>query len=397
MLKKISVSQLALGMYIEKLEGSWLKHPFWKTSFKLDSEKDRQTLIKSEVSHVWIDTTKGLDITTQESTPPSEVVEKKPAIESTPPQTSFEDEVSIARKTLERAREETLQMFQDARMGQTISSADVAPLVEEISASVTRNPAAMLSLTRMKSIDEYTYMHSVAVCALMVALGKQINYQGDLQALGQAGLLHDIGKMAIPDEVLNKPGKLSDDEFALMKSHPAEGWKMLKQADDIEAVTLDVCLHHHERIDGKGYPESFTENNISIEARMGAICDVYDAITSARCYKPAWDPADAIKAMAEWQPGQFDESLFKSFVKTVGIYPAGTLLKLKSGRLAIVTEQSAQTLLKPRAVIFYSSNSHSPIPQKMVELDRSSEEIESIESPEKWGFDQQRLMQIITA
>lgn len=397
MQRKIPISALRLGMYIEKLDGSWLKHPFWKSSFLLEEKNDLNTLKNSEISHVWIDTKKGDDLPAEK--PESvQVVEPEPEPEPDEPEkTSFEDELNSARQTLEKARQVTTEMFQEARLGKSITTSEVAPLVNEVSQSVIRNPAAMLSLTRMKTKDDYTYMHSVAVCALMIALGKQLNYQGDLQVLGTAGLLHDIGKMAMPEEVLNKPGKLTNEEFEIMKAHPRKGWEILTESFDVDEIVLDVCLHHHEKIDGSGYPDRLPEDSISLATRMGTVCDVYDAITSERCYKRAWQPAEALKKMAEWKNENFDGAIFNTFVKTVGIYPTGTLLRLKSGRLAIVTEQSEQTLLKPSVKIFYSTTSKSQIPQKIIDLTRSQEIVVSIETPEAWGFNLQRLMDILAS
>lgn len=402
MRKKISVSELCLGMFIEKLDGNWLDHPFWKSAFKLEQTKDLTTLQKSKIKFVWIDTDKGADTPidtasiepSQETTEePAQVITGQPVTDDI--HTSLEDELIHAKATLSKARESTEKMFQEARLGKSIQSEDIAPLVNEISESVSRNASAMLSLTRMKTKDDYTYMHSVAVCALMIALGKQMNYQGDLQTLGMAGLLHDIGKMAMPEDVLNKPGKLTDAEYDIMKSHPKQGWDIIKESFEVDGIVLDVCLHHHERIDGKGYPEKLAGEDISLVAKMASVCDVYDAITSERCYKKGWDPAEALKKMAEWKDGHFDDTIFNHFVKTVGIYPTGTLLKLKSGRLGIVTEQSEHTLLKPRIKVFYSSTSQSPIPAKIIELTRSQETIESIEEAEDWGFDRQKIMDIL--
>lgn len=303
--------------------------------------------------------------------------------------------MSAARETLEKARQATMAVLQEARMGNSVSTADVAPLVEEISASIERNASAMLTVSRMKTKDDYTYLHSVAVCALMIALGKQLNYQGSLHALGMAGLLHDVGKMSIPDEILNKPGKLTDDEFKVVLEHPRQGWELLKRSDDIDEIALDVCLHHHERVDGKGYPDRLSGEALSLEARMGAICDVYDAITSDRCYKKGWEPAYALKKMAEWKDGHFDETIFQAFVKTIGIYPSGTLLKLRSGRLAVVTEQSTQSLLTPVVKVFYSCNSKAPLPRKLINLAQSNEQIDSIENPQDWGFSRREITDIL--
>jgi HD-GYP domain-containing protein (c-di-GMP phosphodiesterase class II) len=398
MRKKIPVNGLRLGMFIDRLDGNWLQHPFWKSSFKLDSPKQLKTLQESAVTHVWIDTDKGLDVavnSTASEAPPSHSPAAKTPATSTQPSLPIEEEMSAARATLEKARQATMAVLQEARMGNSVSTADVAPLVEEISASIERNASAMLTVSRMKTKDDYTYLHSVAVCALMIALGKQLNYQGSLHALGMAGLLHDVGKMSIPDEILNKPGKLTDEEFRVVLEHPRQGWELLKRSDDIDEIALDVCLHHHERVDGKGYPDKLSGEALSLEARMGAICDVYDAITSDRCYKKGWEPAYALKKMAEWKDGHFDETIFQAFVKTIGIYPSGTLLKLRSGRLAVVTEQSTQSLLTPVVKVFYSCNSKAPLPRKLINLAQSNEQIDSIENPQDWGFSRREITDIL--
>ena len=394
MRKKIKVDQLCIGMFIEKLDGNWLKHPFWKTSFKLDKTKDLKTIKDAGISHVWIDTSKGNDVESINK-PQIEVIDRKQEPVKIIRPTPLNEELEVARESLARAKKATTEMFQEARMGNSIKLEEVAPLIDEISQSVTRNPAAMISLTRMKTIDDYTYLHSVAVCALMIALGKQLNYQGDFHSLGMAGLLHDIGKMAIPEEVLNKPGKLTDEEFAIIQAHPLRGWEILKESYDVDDLALDVCLHHHERVDGQGYPDKISGDNISLAARMGAVCDVYDAITSDRCYKKGWEPADALKKMASWKDGHFDNNVFNSFVKTVGIYPVGSLVRLQSGRLGIITEQSEKTLLKPKIKIFYSCTAKAPIPQKIIDLTRSQETIDSIEEAEAWGFNRQRIMDML--
>ena len=182
----------------------------------------------------------------------------------------------------------------------------------------------------------------------MIALGKKLGIEGDeLKQAGIAGLLHDVGKMAIPGKVLNKPGRLTDEEFMIIKAHPFEGWKMLKKVGTVSDSVLDVCLHHHERVDGTGYPDKISGDDLSLIARMGAVCDVYDAISSDRCYKKGWQPAESLKKMAEWKDGHFDEKVFHAFVKTIGIYPNDTLVKLKSGRLALVLEQCEEDLTSP--------------------------------------------------
>ena len=245
---------------------------------------------------------------------------------------------------------------------------------------------------RLKTVDDYTYMHSVAVCALMIALGKQMGLTGQaLKDAGVAGLLHDVGKMMIPSEVLNKPGKLTDEEFNIIKDHPRKGWEILNISEGANAVALDVCLHHHERVDGKGYPEKISGEDLTLFARMGAVCDVYDALTSNRCYKNGWEPAETIRKMAEWKDGHFDERIFHAFVKTIGIYPSGTLVKLKSGRLGVVIEQSEKSLLTPVVKVFFSTKSNEPIMPETVDLTKSPDSIANVENAEKWGFDLKQI------
>jgi putative nucleotidyltransferase with HDIG domain len=280
-------------------------------------------------------------------------------------------------------------MFREARMGKAIKAKDALPLVEEISYSVMRNPGALISIARLKTAGDYTYMHSLAVCALMIALAKQLKLdEQQTRDAGLAGLLHDVGKMAIPPEVLNKPGKLTDTEFALVKSHSAEGHKILLGGNDITAVALDVCMHHHEKVDGSGYPHRLPGDGISLFAKMGAVCDVYDAVTSDRPYKKGWHPAEAVRRMAEWSGSHFEKSVFQAFVKTVGIYPIGTLVRLQSGRLGVIVDQSGQSLLTPQVKVFFSTKSQLRLSPEIVDLASPgiNETIVAHEDPAKWGF-----------
>lgn len=401
MRKKIPVGNIRTGMYIQELCGSWMDHPFWKKSFLLESPEDLNTLQTCGIQEVWIDTSKGIDVEGDVVAVTAEEHQQKISDElqqmaTSAPQViakvSIQKELETARKLQAKSKAAVTSMFNEVRMGNAIKVSEAAPLVEEISQSITRNPEAFLNLARLKTKDDYTYMHSVAVCALMIALGKQLGLSGaDLKEAGLAGLLHDVGKMMIPDEVLNKPGKLTDEEFEIIKGHPLKGWELLHGSPDITATALDVCLHHHERVDGKGYPDKLSGDKLTLFARMGAVCDVYDALTSNRCYKNGWEPADTIRKMAEWKDGHFDERVFQAFVKTIGIYPSGTLVRLKSGRLAIVIEQTEKSLLMPIVKVFFSTKSNEPILPEMIDLSRSQESIASAEDPIKWGFDLKQI------
>jgi HD-GYP domain-containing protein (c-di-GMP phosphodiesterase class II) len=189
-------------------------------------------------------------------------------------------------------------------------------------------------------------------------------------------------------EVLNKPGKLTDAEFAIMKSHPAEGHKMLLAMGNVDPIALDVCLHHHEKTDGSGYPKGLKSEQISLHAKMGAVCDVYDAITSNRPYKSGWDPAESLRKMAEWANGHFDPQVFQAFVKSLGIYPIGSLVRLASGKLGVVVEQSSKSLTTPLVKVFYSTKSSLRIPPEVIDLSAPtcSDKIAGREDPAAWKF-----------
>ncbi|WP_068827386.1 HD-GYP domain-containing protein [Pseudomonas sp. BMS12] len=396
MLKRIAVAELCLGMYIHEFCGSWMDHPFWKGRFLLKTEQDLQRIRDSDVSEVWIDVGKGLDVAPGQASQTVEEVEAETearllavaAAAPLPVRVSMEEEVQRAVRLCARSKQAIVAMFSDARMGQAVELAHAAELVEEISDSVMRHPNALISLARLKTSDEYTYMHSVAVCALMIALARHLGLgEEQVHEAGIAGLLHDIGKMAVPDTILNKPGKLTDAEFGTMRSHPEAGMRMLIDCRQVSALVIDVCLHHHEKFDGSGYPNRLAGEQISLFARMGAVCDVYDAITSDRPYKKGWDPAESIRKMAEWK-GHFDPAVFQAFVKSVGIYPVGALVRLESGRLGVVVEQHSKSLLTPRVKVFFSARSKLPIPQEVIDLAKLAgrDKIVGRESAEEWGF-----------
>ena len=411
MLKRISIQHLTLGMYLHEFCGSWMDHPFWRAKFVLKDPKDLARIQATAIDEVWIDTSKGLDVAAGVTSVSREeadsqidsefaLLEDMPPIVIPPPPpppapprgrvpASMQSELKVAASICSESKRAVVSMFNEARLGKAVDSASAQNLVEEISDSVTRNPGALISLARLKTADDYTYMHSVAVCAMMVALAKQIGLTEEhTRSAGMAGLLHDLGKAAIPLAVLNKPGKLTDDEFEVIKSHPVEGYNMLKEGGSVEDSVLDACLHHHEKIDGSGYPDKLKGDEITLIARMTAICDVYDAITSDRPYKRGWDPSESLRRMAEWTKGHFDPRLFQAFVKSIGIYPVGSLVRLTSGRIGVVMEQGEKSLTSPRVKVFFSTKSDLRIPPEVVDLAEPgcSEKIVAREDPEKWRF-----------
>lgn len=305
-------------------------------------------------------------------------------------QRAIEAELRSAQKLCFAAKEKMVELFGEARMGRAVSPSAVEPLVEEISASVIRHPDALISVARLKRHDDYTYLHSVAVCALMIALARQLRLaDAQVREAGIGGMLHDIGKAAMPLQVLNKPGALTDDEYRIMKAHPVRGYEMLKEGGGASAAALEIALHHHEKFDGTGYPHGQSGEDITLLSRMGAVCDVYDAISSNRPYKKAWSPAESVRRMAAWK-GHFDPQVFNAFVKSIGIYPVGALVRLQSEHLAVVTEQNESSLLTPRVRIFYNARKREPVFLREIDLAAPScaDRIAGIESPEVWNFPQ---------
>jgi len=397
MLKKVRVEQLTVGMHLKEFCGSWMEHPFWRTGFVIIDPKDLQTILASSIKEVWIDCDKGLDVGAGEAAVSE--AESEEAVEAEMQQAvlsrrevapvSTAMEIERATRICAQSKQAVISMFQEARMGKAIDVGGAQRMVEEITDSVTRNPGALISLARLKTADDYTYMHSVAVCAMMVALAKQLALsEEDTRAAGLAGLLHDLGKAAMPMDVLNKPGKLTDAEFAIIKSHPEEGYKMLLGGAEVHPMALDVCLHHHEKTDGSGYPKKLKDAEISLYAKMGAVCDVYDAITSNRPYKVGWDPAESLRKMAEWSKGHFDTKVFQAFVKSLGIYPIGSLVLLHSGRLGVVVEQTEKSLTTPCVKVFFSTKSNMRIVPEVIDLSKATthDKIMSREDPAKWKF-----------
>lgn len=396
MLKKIKFDDIREGMYIHELCASWISSPFWQKSFLIETVETIEKIRKAEIREVWIDTEKGCDVlvATEAAMTELEVVEHlvsaSPVAYDQVAPVSMDAEMGRAAQIVGKSKGAVVSMFTEARMGKAIEAEQAMPLVEEIAYSVMRNPGALIGLARLKTADDYTYMHSVAVCALMIALSRQLKLTDEeTREAGLAGLLHDIGKMAVPAEILNKPGKLTDAEFVSIKEHPAAGYQMLLEAKGVGSIALDVCLHHHEKMDGSGYPEGLEGDQISLYARMGAVCDVYDAITSNRPYKAGWCPAESLRKMSEWSRGHFDDRVFQAFVKSIGIYPVGTLVKLHSGRLGVVVEQQVgKSLLLPKVRVFFSSKSMAYITPLLLDLSAPGvqDKIVSREDATAWGL-----------
>lgn len=400
MLRNIPCTQARLGMYIQGFGGSWINHPFWRAKFLLSTDEQVERVRASAVPYITIDDEKGVGA---QDTPP---VRPTPAPLPSKPRHSpiavaraFPDAEPKNRSQRNSDRQKAValvsrskgvmkRVFESARLGRAVRMPEVTPIVDEITESISRNAQALLSVIRKKDADEYTYFHSVAVCTLMVNMARHLGMsETEASEFGLAGLLHDIGKMGVPDAVLNKRGRLTDDEFETMRAHPAHGHAMLAKVPDMSVLALDVCLHHHEKQDGTGYPFRKSGGEISLAARIGAICDVYDALTSDRIYKDGWEPQEAIAAMWSWD-GHFDRALLFSFMQSIGVFPTGMLVMLRSNRLGVVLPNQRRAS-RPRTNAFYATRERCFLTPETVVIkdDLSGDQIIALENPRHWGFD----------
>ena len=415
MLQKILPQQLRMGMYVERLGGSWLQHPFWRGSFLIRREQEIEAICDSGVDEVWIDLDKGLapsaepvhaaaepqrtpaaaqpaqpvEAAAAQALQPASVSASVPASAAAPQRVPMGDEVVQARRIYDSSRPVLRSMFEQARLGRAIDTAGADDLVEQISESVQRNPWALLSVARLKLADEYTYMHSVAVCALMIALARQMGLDArQTRDAGMAGMLHDVGKALIPAHIINKPGKLDAAELQIVRTHPERGHELLQRLGGLAPAVLDVCLNHHEKMDGSGYPHGAPSERISTMARMAAVCDVYDAITSNRSYKPGWDPGLSLRRMAQRAGTHFDRQVFQHFVKSIGIYPVGSFVRLESGLLGVVVEQGADSLLQPQVRVLMDARTRAAVTPRLIDLAAPGcdQRIAGLEDPQAWGL-----------
>lgn len=395
MIKKIKIEQLRPGGFVHDFNCGWLHHPFLANRTKLETDKDIAKVVKYGIRELYIDTEKGLDIddapTKQEAEQKLERELDHLAIVSRPH--SHQDpsaaEFDRVRQILIEAKQTTKKLMNDIKLGKRMEMKEVENLVDKMTESVLHNKDALVSLLRIKNVDEYTYQHSMAVSALCISFAQTLDLDAvQTKQIGTGGLLHDIGKMKVPMEILNKPGPLTEREFEIMKRHVKEGELTLQQYTNLDPRCTCVTSHHHERLDGTGYPEGLKGEQISLFGQMAAIVDIYDALSSERCYKKAMAPTVALRKLFEWSPSYLNRELVEKFIAHLGIYPIGSLVRLESSYLAVVVGHGENSLLQPVVRAVYSIKKAKMIEPFDIDLGQcnngDSNEIVSCESSEKW-------------
>ena len=363
--RKVTVDSLKIGMYVSSLDRPWLETPFALQGFLVKSQRDIDKISKF-CEFVYVDFEK------------SEVQEaplkKRSAPVSRPRKTrqelfpsrtlsdyrdagQFGDEYPKARQAITTLTTDVTNIFDSVTKGSGLDVVKVKRSVEPMVESITRNPDACIWLARMKQADTYTYQHSIGCSIWAVALGRQLGLpKPDLRSLAIGGLLFDVGKLQVDKELIDANRKLNDEEYQIVQNHVQLGLDAVKKSGLMNKDVLEMIEYHHERHDGSGYPKGLKGDQIPIFARIAAIVDCYDAITSHRSYAKALPPSMAIKMLYEWRDVDFQAELVEEFIQAVGIYPAGTLVELSSGQVGVVLSEYRTRRLRPKVMILLDAN-----------------------------------------
>ncbi len=361
---KIYTSDLELGMYVSGLDRPWLETPFLLQGFRIDTEEDLRTLRKY-CQFVFVDTEKSSQegytlqrkVRTQRPRVAKEALFPSRQLKTYTDSSNWTEEFPRAETAVRELSSGVEQVFQHAASGAALDVVRIKRSVEPMIDSISRNPDACIWLARLKQQDKYTYQHSLGASIWAVALGRQLGLpRADLRSLAIGGLLFDVGKLRVDPDLLNTDRQLSPEELREVRNHVLYGVEMIGETGLMNTDVIAMITHHHERHNGSGYPQGLSGDAIPIFARIAAIVDCYDAITSHRAYARAISPSTAIKMLYDAKDVDFQAELVEEFIQAVGIYPAGTLVELSSGEVAVVVAEYRTRRLRPRVMVLLDSN-----------------------------------------
>ncbi len=399
MIKKVKVEQLAPGIFVHDFNCEWRTNNMIFNQVLIKDRKIIDILTSWGIKEVFIDTGRGLDVS--DARPAIEVrIETDNALlalaqkESPPsPKVSFQEEFAMAKNIKKHAINVIEQAMTAVRTGKQLETKSAYALVEQMDESITRNRDALVLLTRIRKKDEYTLMHSISVGAYILNFcnANQIPHQRTMD-LAIGAMFHDIGKTLVPLHILNKPGTLDDAEFAEIKKHPEISAKILRDAVGLPPEAYDMGLHHHERYDGNGYPHGLKGEAIGFGSQLTAIADVFDALTSDRCYKKGIDRVTGLRKLYEWSEYHFNKELTYKFIRSIGVYPIGTCVRLESGKIGVVVG-SSDDVIKPVVRVFYDERRKIRVPAHDADLAQIDDCVLGYEDPRNWDFTKMNLFE----
>jgi len=368
--KKIPVEDLAVGMFVAELDRPWLDTPFLLQGFLIDSSEQIDTL-KRYCRHVYVDPlrssvsaarfeARGMAAGQAHSNPPplawpfdlDHIVAPNWNLVEYLDQVSMEAELPQAKEIFEQGEIVIAELFEQLRIGGGTDLARAAEVVDSMVESVVRNPDALTLLARIRRKSHYVYAHALNVAIHALAFGRHLGFpRDDLQRLGLGGLLLDVGTLRIPNDLLGRQGKLEPDEYRTVQRHVEYGIDLLQHAGGMTGLVVDMVRAHHEREDGSGYPDRLVGPQIPVPAKMAAIVDCFDALTSVRPYARTHTPYEALQMLYDWSKLTLNGPLVEEFIQCLGIYPVGGLVELNSGEVGLVVAHNRVRRLKPRILL----------------------------------------------
>ena len=388
----VAVQDLRIGMYVVAI-GQQRQQNEIKRSGRITQRRQLEELMNLGVLSVWIDPSKTQQLSepTAPSTPQAATAAESSSAER---DNRPRQEIRI-RRLYQEAKTMQNKLFHNLKRGEPVQVDELEAIADELVDSIFENRDALFCLARIREKDSYLMEHSLNVGMLLANFGRFLELERPvLRELTIGGLLHDTSKIMIPDHILHKPGRLTEDEFIIMKSHVNHSISILNESKGITPIMMTVAACHHERLDGKGYPHGLPGERLNLYARMSTVVDVYDALTADRCYKAGMPATAAFRILLQGAGSQFDEELVRKFIKCMGIHPVGTLVKLQSGKLAIVVERNEDAPLQPKVKVIYSTVGQHHLEVKLLDLARPgvNETIEGVVDPKSFGIDMSRYL-----